>query len=113
MEASGQSLGGAKLIADYVRNLPPKPGVYRMFGEDGAVLYVGKARNLKNRVSNYANGRGHSNRIALMIALTRKMEFVVTQTETEALLLEANLIKSLKPRFNILLRATTRASPIS
>jgi len=75
-----------------------------MIGEDGQVLYVGKARNLKNRVSNYAAGRGHSNRIALMIALTHSMEFVVTQTETEALLLEANLIKRLKPRFNILLR---------
>ena len=75
-----------------------------MIGEDGTLLYVGKARNLKNRVSNYAAGRGHSNRIALMIALTRSMEFVVTQTETEALLLEANLIKRLKPRFNILLR---------
>jgi len=75
-----------------------------MIGEDGQVLYVGKARNLKNRVSNYAAGRGHSNRIALMIALTQSMEFVVTQTETEALLLEANLIKRLKPRFNILLR---------
>ncbi len=75
-----------------------------MMGEDGEVLYVGKARNLKNRVSNYAAGRGHSNRIALMIALTRSMEFVVTETETEALLLEANLIKRLKPRFNILLR---------
>lgn len=75
-----------------------------MIGEDGQVLYVGKARNLKNRVGNYAAGRGHSNRIALMIALTRSMEFVVTQTETEALLLEANLIKRLKPRFNILLR---------
>lgn len=87
-----------------MKNLPPKPGVYRMIGEDGELLYVGKARNLKNRVSNYANGRGHSNRIALMIALTRTMEFVVTETETEALLLEANLIKRLKPRFNILLR---------
>lgn len=75
-----------------------------MIGEDGQILYVGKARNLKNRVSNYAAGRGHSNRIALMIALTHSMEFVVTQTETEALLLEANLIKRLKPRFNILLR---------
>ena len=95
---------GHAIIADYVRHLPPKPGVYRMLGEDGAVLYVGKARNLKNRVSNYANGRGHSNRIALMIALTRTMEFMVTGTETEALLLEANLIKKLKPRFNILLR---------
>ncbi|WP_412546440.1 excinuclease ABC subunit UvrC [Maricaulis sp. MIT060901] len=99
-----QSLHGPELIADYVKRLPSKPGVYRMFDEDGAVLYVGKARNLKNRVSNYANGRGHSNRIALMIVLTRSMEFVVTQTETEALLLEANLIKRLKPRFNILLR---------
>ncbi|MBR9824754.1 MAG: excinuclease ABC subunit UvrC [Alphaproteobacteria bacterium] len=99
-----QSLSGPKLIAEEVKRLPPKPGVYRMIGEDGDVLYVGKARNLKNRVSNYAAGRGHSNRIALMISLTRSMEFVVTQTETEALLLEANLIKRLKPRFNILLR---------
>ncbi|WP_300555187.1 excinuclease ABC subunit UvrC [Maricaulis sp.] len=102
--APAQSLTGPKLIAEYVKRLPSRPGVYRMFGEDGAVLYVGKARNLKNRVSNYASGRGHSNRIALMIALTRSMEFVVTETETEALLLEANLIKTLKPRFNILLR---------
>lgn len=99
-----QSRSGAKIIADYVRHLPSKPGVYRMFAEDGTVLYVGKARNLKNRVGNYANGRGHSNRIALMIALTRTMEFVVTETETEALLLEANLIKRLKPRYNVLLR---------
>jgi excinuclease ABC subunit C len=103
-EPPAQSLAGPKIIADYVKRLPAKPGVYRMIGEDGSVLYVGKARNLKNRVSNYAAGRGHSNRIALMIALTRSMEFVVTQTETEALLLEANLIKRLKPRFNILLR---------
>jgi excinuclease ABC subunit C len=95
---------GPELIADYVRNLPTKPGVYRMFGEDGAVLYVGKARNLKARVSNYAKSGGHNNRIGLMISLTRSMEFVVTSTETEALLLEANLIKKLKPRFNILLR---------
>jgi excinuclease ABC subunit C len=103
-QPAAQSLTGPKRIAEYVRNLPGKPGVYRMIGEDGTVLYVGKARNLKNRVSNYAAGRGHSNRIALMIALTHTMEFVVTQTETEALLLEANLIKRLKPRFNILLR---------
>ncbi|MAZ91944.1 MAG: excinuclease ABC subunit C [Maricaulis sp.] len=103
-EPAKQSLAGPKVIADYVKRLPPRPGVYRMIGEDGQILYVGKARNLKNRVSNYAAGRGHSNRIALMIALTHSMEFVVTQTETEALLLEANLIKRLKPRFNILLR---------
>jgi excinuclease ABC subunit C len=95
---------GPEIIAEYVRNLPTKPGVYRMFGEDGAVLYVGKARNLKARVSNYAKSGGHNNRIGLMISLTRSMEFVVTSTETEALLLEANLIKKLKPRFNILLR---------
>lgn len=75
-----------------------------MFGGDGEVLYVGKAKNLKNRVSNYAKTGGHTNRIGLMIALTRSMEFVVTATETEALLLEANLIKRLKPRFNIILR---------
>ena len=68
------------------------------------MLYVGKARSLKKRVSNYAQGRGHSNRIARMIRETAHMEFVTTRTETEALLLEANLIKRLRPRFNVLLR---------
>ena len=95
---------GPEIIADYVKNLSQGPGVYRMYGEDGEVLYVGKAKKLKNRVSNYAKSGGHTNRIALMISLTRSMEFVLTRTETEALLLEANLIKRLKPRFNILLR---------
>ena len=95
---------GPDIIASYVKTLPMKPGVYRMYDEAGEVLYVGKAKKLKNRVSNYAKSGGHTNRIALMIALTRKMEFVVTDTETEALLLEANLIKRLKPRFNIILR---------
>ena len=95
---------GPEIIADYVKTLPMGPGVYRMYGEDGDVLYVGKAKKLKNRVSNYAKSGGHTNRIALMISLTRSMEFVLTRTETEALLLEANLIKRLKPRFNILLR---------
>ncbi len=99
-----ENLSGPDIIAGYVKNLPGKPGVYRMFGADGEVLYVGKARNLKNRVANYAKSGGHTNRIALMISLTRSMEFVVTATETEALLLEANLIKRLKPRFNIILR---------
>jgi excinuclease UvrABC nuclease subunit len=70
----------------------------------GDVLYVGKARSLKKRVTNYAQGRGHSNRITRMIAQTAAMEFVTTRTETEALLLEANLIKRLRPRFNVLLR---------
>jgi excinuclease ABC subunit C len=95
---------GRDIIADYLKRLPGKPGVYRMIGEEGEVLYVGKARSLKARVSSYAKGLGHSNRIARMIGLTRGMEFVVTATETEALLLEANLIKRLRPRFNILMR---------
>jgi excinuclease ABC subunit C len=98
------SLSGAALIADFVTRLPGKPGVYRMFDADGDVIYVGKARNLKNRVSNYARGQGHNNRIALMISITANMEFVVTATEAEALLLESNLIKKLKPRFNVILR---------
>ena len=98
------SLRGAALIADYVKRLPAKPGVYRMIGEEGDVLYVGKAKQLKNRVSSYAKSGGHSNRIMRMISETRAMEFVVTTTETEALLLEANLIKQLKPRYNVILR---------
>jgi excinuclease ABC subunit C len=95
---------GADLIRDFVTRLPGKPGVYRMFDADGDAIYVGKAKNLKNRVSNYARGQGHNNRIALMISLTCNMEFVVTASEAEALLLEANLIKKLKPRFNVILR---------
>lgn len=95
---------GVAIIKDNLTRLPDKPGVYRMFGADGEVLYVGKAKSLKNRVGNYAKLGGHTQRIALMISLTASMEFVVTDTETEALLLEANLIKRLKPRFNILLR---------
>jgi excinuclease ABC subunit C len=98
------TLIGAELIRDFVTRLRSKPGVYRMFDEKGDCLYVGKARNLKNRVSNYARGQGHNNRIALMISQTRNMEFVVTASEAEALLLEANLIKKLKPKFNVILR---------
>lgn len=97
-------LVGQDLIAEFVKRLPNSPGVYRMFNADGDVLYVGKARSLKKRVSNYAMGRVHSNRIAQMVRLTANMEFVTTRTETEALLLEANLIKRLRPRFNVLLR---------
>jgi excinuclease ABC subunit C len=104
LSAPDEARSGPQIIADYVRQLPMKPGVYRMYGADGEVLYVGKAKRLKARVANYAKTGGHTNRIALMIALTRTMEFVVTSTETEALLLEANLIKRLKPRFNIILR---------
>lgn len=98
------ALRGAALIADYVKRLPAKPGVYRMIGEKKVVLYVGKAKNLRNRVSSYGKSGGHSNRIMRMIAETVAMEFVVTGTETEALLLEANLIKQLKPRYNVILR---------
>jgi len=95
---------GAALIKDEVRRLPDAPGVYRMFGEDREPLYVGKARSLKKRVIQYAQGRFHTQRIALMVDLTRSMEFTSTKTETDALLLEINLIKQLKPRFNVLLR---------
>ncbi len=98
------TLTGAALIADHARRLPDSPGVYRMIGEDGEVLYVGKARSLKKRVIQYAQGRFHTNRIAHMVDLTRSMEFASTRTEADALLLEINLIKTMKPRFNVLLR---------
>jgi excinuclease ABC subunit C len=101
---SPSPLIGAALIKDQVRRLPDSPGVYRMFGEDGEALYVGKARSLKKRVIQYAQGRFHTQRIALMVDQTRAMEFTTTKTETDALLLEINLIKQLKPRFNVLLR---------
>ncbi len=101
-EAQGKT--GAELIQQLVKRLPNAPGVYRMIGPGGDVLYVGKARSIKKRVTNYAQGRGHTNRIGRMIRETVAMEFVVTRTETEALLLEANLIKRLRPRFNVLMR---------
>jgi excinuclease ABC subunit C len=97
-------LKGADLIKDEVKRLPDSPGVYRMIGEDDEVLYVGKARSLKKRVIQYAQGRFHTQRIAHMVDLTRSMVFVTTRTETDALLLEINLIKQMKPRFNVLLR---------
>ncbi|WP_370638325.1 excinuclease ABC subunit UvrC [Aurantimonas sp. VKM B-3413] len=97
-------LVGAELIAAFAKRLPNRPGVYRMFGADGEILYVGKARSLKKRVANYTRLGGHTQRIARMIAKTRHMEFVTVRTETEALLLEANLIKRLRPRFNVLMR---------
>ncbi|MFN7010966.1 MAG: excinuclease ABC subunit UvrC [Allorhizobium sp.] len=97
-------LVGADLIGEFVKQLPNSPGVYRMLNAAGDVLYVGKARSLKKRVSNYAQGRLHSNRLTRMVRETANMEFVTTRTEVEALLLEANLIKRLRPRFNVLLR---------
>ena len=95
---------GHELIYDYLKTLDSSPGVYRMLDHQGAILYVGKARNLKMRVSNYARLTGHSARIARMISETASMMFLTTRTETEALLLEQNLIKQLKPRYNVLLR---------
>ena len=95
---------GHELIHDYVKKLDSSPGVYRMLDAQARVLYVGKARNLKNRVANYARLSGHSARIARMISETTQMMFLTTKTETEALLLEQNLIKQLKPRYNVLLR---------
>ncbi|PID35570.1 MAG: excinuclease ABC subunit C [Rhodobacterales bacterium] len=95
---------GHALIADYLRQLDHSPGVYRMLNDKGEVLYVGKAKSLKNRVANYARPTGHSARIARMIEQTASMMFLTTRTETEALLLEQNLIKQMKPRYNVLLR---------
>ena len=95
---------GADVIARHAKTAPAGPGVYRMIDPQGEVLYVGKARHLKKRVLSYARGQGHNNRIARMIADTASMEFVTTATEMEALLLEANLIKRLKPRYNVVLR---------
>ncbi|MDQ7069596.1 MAG: excinuclease ABC subunit UvrC [Rhodobacterales bacterium] len=97
-------LRGAPCIQAYLKTLDQSPGVYRMLDENARVLYVGKARQLRNRVSNYARESGHSGRIARMISETTKMMFLTTKTETEALLLEQNLIKQLKPRYNVLLR---------
>jgi len=95
---------GADLIRDEARRAPDKPGVYRMYGEDGTCLYVGKARSIKKRILQYAQGRFHTQRIGLMVSLTRSMELVITASETEALLLESSFIKQLKPRFNVVLR---------
>ena len=95
---------GALVIARHAKTAPAGPGVYRMIDAEGQVLYVGKARHLKKRVQSYARAGSHNNRIVRMIADTASMEFVTTATEIEALLLEANLIKRLKPRYNVVLR---------
>ena len=104
MENKSPSLVGHELIADYLTRLDSSPGVYRMLDLESRVLYVGKARNLKNRVSSYTRSHGHSARISRMIKETSSMMFLTTKTETEALLLEQNLIKQLKPKYNVLLR---------
>jgi excinuclease ABC subunit C len=95
---------GRNVIAEFAKHAPQAPGVYRMIGAGGEVLYVGKAKNIKKRVLSYARPTGQVTRIARMVAITASIEFVTTATETEALLLEANLIKRLLPRFNVLLR---------
>ncbi|MFG1358857.1 excinuclease ABC subunit UvrC [Xanthobacter tagetidis DSM 11602] len=95
---------GRDAIVKAAKHAPAGPGVYRMIDRAGQVLYVGKAKSIRKRVLSYTRPVGHTNRIARMIAATVAMEFVSTRTEPEALLLEANLIKQLKPRFNVLLR---------
>ncbi|MEA2873127.1 MAG: excinuclease subunit [Hyphomicrobiales bacterium] len=96
--------GGVAAIQRYAKLAPKAPGVYRMIDAKGEVLYVGKAKSIRKRIVSYAREAGHTARIMRMIAATASLEFVSTATETEALLLEANLIKRLRPRFNVLLR---------
>ena len=100
----GTLAAGRAAIARFVKHAPSAPGVYRMIDDKGEELYVGKAKHIKKRVTAYTRPTGHDSRITRMIAATVTMEFVSTKTETEALLLEANLIKRLRPRFNVLLR---------
>ena len=102
--SEGSLAAGRAAIVAHLKHAPSRPGVYRMIDARGDVLYVGKAKNIKKRIAAYARPTGLDTRIERMIAQTRTLEFVVTRTETEALLLEANLIKRLRPRFNVTLR---------
>jgi excinuclease ABC subunit C len=102
--AVGSLAAGRAAIVRHARDAPSAPGVYRMVDAKGDVLYVGKAKNIRKRIVAYIRPTGHDPRIERMIAATSAIEFVSTRTETEALLLEANLIKRLRPRFNVLLR---------
>jgi excinuclease ABC subunit C len=101
---AGSLARGRAAILRFAKHAPTSPGVYRMIDAEGEVLYVGKAKSIRKRIVSYARPTGHDTRIARMIAATSEIEFVSTRTETEALLLEANLIKRLRPRFNVLLR---------
>jgi excinuclease ABC subunit C len=94
----------AEIIKNFLNHLPETPGVYRMLGEQGEALYIGKAKNLKKRVTAYTTPEKHPYRLMRMIFLTAKMEFITTRTEAEALLLEAQLVRKLKPRYNVLLK---------
>ncbi|WP_425068322.1 excinuclease ABC subunit UvrC [Reyranella sp.] len=102
--SEGSLADGMRIIAEFVRTLPRKPGVYRMIAADGEVLYVGKARSLRSRVASYTQPTRLAARLIRMVSATRTMEFAVTDSEAEALLLENNLIKRFRPRFNVLLR---------
>jgi excinuclease ABC subunit C len=104
LAAAGPLAAGRAVILNHARLAPSSPGVYRMIDANGDVLYVGKAKNIRKRIIAYARPTGYDPRIERMIAATAALEFVSTATETEALLLEANLIKRLRPRFNVLLR---------
>jgi excinuclease UvrABC nuclease subunit len=100
--------GDIEALRKLAKNMPTTPGVYRMLDKDDTVLYVGKARNLRNRVSSYFRASGLSNRIQSMVSQVANIEITVTHTENEALLLENNLIKSLLPRYCVM----TKAIPI-
>jgi excinuclease ABC subunit C len=105
VENAAASLPAGRAVIERSAKLAPSsPGVYRMIDANGDVLYVGKAKNIRKRIIAYARPTGYDTRIERMIAATASLEFVSTATETEALLLEANLIKRLRPRFNVLLR---------
>jgi excinuclease ABC subunit C len=104
LAAAGPLAVGRAVIASHAKLAPSSPGVYRMIDAKGDVLYVGKAKNIRKRIIAYGRPTGYDPRIERMIAATAALEFVSTATETEALLLEANLIKRLRPRFNVLLR---------
>ena len=91
-------------LKSFLASLPTKPGIYRMLDKDNGILYVGKARHLRNRVSSYFHGRTHADKTMAMVAQVASVEITVTASETEALLLEHNLIKQHKPRYNILLK---------
>ena len=95
---------GLNVIKKEIKSIPVSPGIYKMIDENGEVLYVGKAKNLKKRVSSYSKLNNQSQRILNMISLVRKVELSITNTEAEALLLESNVIKANKPKFNILLK---------
>ena len=99
-----KKISGREILSRKVKSMPEKPGVYRMLGEKKNVLYVGKAKNIKKRLQSYVRPTGNNNRITKMVSLIKDVEITITENETDALLLELNLIKSHKPRYNIMLR---------